>query len=85
MDMMDATYTESMPLEISTTDATWEYTYIEVEVGRLKAMMHTINQAGSEGWELVSTAPAALGGHMRDAALTTMLLLLFKRRRQPQR
>jgi len=72
-----------VPVPVS--DETWEYTYYEVEIGNMKREIHTINQAGSEGWEIVSTTALALGGHFKDAALTTTLLLLFKRRRQPSR
>ncbi len=59
----------------------WEYTYIEVKMGHLEREMLTINSAGSEGWEMVSAFPIALGG-WHDPACTTAAVFMFKRRRR---
>lgn len=52
----------------------WEYMYHTVKMGEFKTEIHTMNVAGSEGWELVNGLPIAGSGG------TGSVLLLFKRR-----
>jgi hypothetical protein len=61
---------------------TWEYTYLNVKIGAFSTEIQTMNAAGAEGWELVSSTPLHMGNGFKDAALTSSVLLLFKRRRR---
>jgi len=62
-------------------DETWEYTYIEAKMGKIERDIAVMNQAGSEGWEMVSAFPINLGG-WHDPAITTSAVFMFKRRRR---
>jgi len=62
-------------------DEQWEYTCIEAKMGQIDRELAVMNQAGSEGWEMVSAFPINLGG-WHDPAITTGALFMFKRRRR---